>query len=209
MKSVLATISNLLLIVAVVYMAFSPAGPLGARWAGYLEQRHAASEFQAFADSLGVPPERAVIEFIDFQCPACRAMHGELAALRGETPEISLITVHTPIRALHPNAEMAARVAICAEHLGGFSATRDSLFATESWHSFESVSEFSSIIPIDPDELTECVGSEVVTQRLDADAALAARFGVRSTPSYASARGFVRGALRWPNFAQRLLPDDP
>jgi protein-disulfide isomerase len=70
-----------------------------------------------------------IVEFADFQCPACRAMHAALQRLREEYPEDVRIAFHYFPLAYHKRAYDAARAAECANDQGRFAQMHDALYA--------------------------------------------------------------------------------
>jgi protein-disulfide isomerase len=60
-----------------------------------------------------------VVFFTDFQCPYCRRTHAALSAVLADHPgKVRVVLRHVPLR-MHPDADTAARAAICAETLLG------------------------------------------------------------------------------------------
>jgi protein-disulfide isomerase len=73
--------------------------------------------------------EIAVVEFVDFECPFCRAMNDDLAPLvaaRGS--HVRVVRKQVPLTRHHPHAMDAARVSICADAMGRGDAVADALF---------------------------------------------------------------------------------
>jgi len=70
-----------------------------------------------------------LIEFADFECPACRQFHGALSSvLQRYGPErVSLVFIHFPLKQ-HRFAQLAARASECAKAQGGFGRLHDVLF---------------------------------------------------------------------------------
>jgi protein-disulfide isomerase len=74
------------------------------------------------------PRQLTVIEFTDFECPACRAFHPVLARVLAEQGDAArLVRIHYPI-ASHRFAKGAARAAVCAEQQGRGEALAAALF---------------------------------------------------------------------------------
>jgi uncharacterized membrane protein len=77
------------------------------------------------------PGKVTVIDFIDFECPFCRATHEELAPLLVEYKDkVRLVRRHVPLR-MHPHAMDAARAACCGELLGKGDEMADALASAE------------------------------------------------------------------------------
>lgn len=74
-----------------------------------------------------------LIEYSDFQCPACATyypMVNKLAEEMGE--EVRVIYRHFPLSSIHPQAELAARAAEAAGQQDAFWAMHDKLFSNQS-----------------------------------------------------------------------------
>ncbi len=74
------------------------------------------------------PGQIVLIDFADFECPYCRAMHENLsAALQGHEHQVHLVRKQVPLR-MHPHAPDAARGAVCADKMGQGDRMADALF---------------------------------------------------------------------------------
>jgi len=83
-----------------------------------------------------------LIEYSDFQCPACSTyypMVNKLAEEMGE--EVFIIYRHYPLSSIHPQAELAARASEAAGQQDAFWAMHDKLFAGQSAWSNRSEAE--------------------------------------------------------------------
>ncbi len=70
-----------------------------------------------------------LVEFADFQCPACRAYHPIVReVLNAYDGELKLIYKHFPLTSIHPNAFAAAKAAEAAGAQGKFFEYHDVLY---------------------------------------------------------------------------------
>jgi predicted DsbA family dithiol-disulfide isomerase/uncharacterized membrane protein len=77
-----------------------------------------------------VPGKLNVVEFADFQCPACRRYHEVLKPiLRQYGERVHFVRLNKPL-ASHAHAQDAARAAVCAEAQGKLEPMADALFTT-------------------------------------------------------------------------------
>lgn len=77
------------------------------------------------------PGKIAIVDFVDFECPFCRASHAELSPLLEERrAQVNVARKHVPLP-MHRHALDAARAACCAEMLGKADAVADALFTAE------------------------------------------------------------------------------
>src|SRR5437763_13673569 len=71
-------------------------------------------------------------EMSDFQCPYCRAFAlGTMPLLEREyitTGKVRLVYINLPLTSVHPNAQAAAQVALCAAQQDRFRPMHDPLF---------------------------------------------------------------------------------
>ena len=126
-----------------------------------------------------------IVEFADFQCPACRALHILLSRLRKERPDDFAISYHYVPLPYHAQAYPAARAAECAVEQGRFEEYHDGLFAH-----FDSLSQavFVKIardvhIP-DLQQFEWCLASKDSVARINSDRKVALeRLHIRGTPT--------------------------
>ena len=116
------------------------------------------------------PGQINVVEFADFECPFCRRLHHVLDPLVAEYgDQVHFLRAHRPLDQ-HPNAETAARAAVCAEAQGRGEAMADRLFSVEL--SPEAISAAAQALRLDPAGFDACMASEQTSERLARDAAL-------------------------------------
>jgi len=116
------------------------------------------------------PGKINVIEFADFECPHCRRMYKALHPLLAEYGErVAFRRFERPLE-MHPNAEHAARAALCAEAQGKGAAMADRLFTVEL--SAESISAAAEGLRLDPLGFDRCLDSAETTAILQQHAAL-------------------------------------
>ncbi len=128
------------------------------------------------------PGKINVVEFADFECPYCRKLHAVLGPLLEEYGDaVSFVRAHRPLKLRHPNAEHAARAAICAEAQGKGEAMANRLF--EVTLSPEAISRAAEALRLDPLELDRCLSSEATTAVLAHDEALLPDGELRGLPT--------------------------
>jgi len=69
-----------------------------------------------------------IVEYMDYQCPACRATHEPLKQLLAKDKKIRLIYRDWPI--FGPASEKAARLALASKHQNKYVAFHDALLTT-------------------------------------------------------------------------------
>lgn len=144
-----------------------------------------------------------VYEMSDFQCPYCRRFALEIfPALEAEyvrTGRVRWVFVNFPLTSIHPNAEPAAELAMCAARAGGFWPVHDLLFRHQStWAPLQNPAPFflsladSARVP--RDAVAACLQQGEARAEVRQDAEGAARTGARSTPTFYIEGGLLRGA---------------
>ena len=122
-----------------------------------------------------------VIEFIDYQCPFCRAMEQTLGPFIAEhRDQIHLVRKHVPLPS-HRHAKRLAAISICAEEQRAGDAMHEALMATGDM-SPEAVTELARQAGLDEDQLAACSKSPAVTERLAEDDEAFSKAGGNGVP---------------------------
>lgn len=117
--------------------------------------------------------QTVVVLFTDFQCPFCRRTHAALEpVVRDREGRVRVVLRHVPLPR-HPDADGAARAAICAERLGtpaAAEAVARALFTSPDLG--EAACEaIAAGVGLDVAQLRACVASPETAQRLTDDLA--------------------------------------
>lgn len=138
-----------------------------------------------------------IVEFGDFQCPACRSAEPMVRQVVAQYPDsVEFIYRHFPLDSIHPNARAAAAASEVAAQEGKFWPMHDLLFQNQpEWAEIRNRSElndtfanYAEQLEIDKTEFLERIDSDEVKALVQEDAAVAARLGLSSTPTF-----FVNG----------------
>jgi predicted DsbA family dithiol-disulfide isomerase len=129
------------------------------------------------------PDRVTVVEFIDFQCPACRAQYAEFKSIAGHYEgKVHFVLKNVPLPQ-HEHAMDAARAFCCAEENGEAHAMADRLFAANQLTP-KDCEEIAVSLGLDREEFRNCVRSQWVEDRLRADQDAAATVGIRGLPTF-------------------------
>jgi len=139
-----------------------------------------------------------IVEFSDFQCPACAATEPALSALVEQYPDkVRLVYRHFPLISIHPNAMLAARYAEAAGQQGKFWEMHDGLFATQmEWSDLsneEAREYFLSLgdqLSLDRTLLSAAADSDEIVNLVNSDLRTAEQLQLTFTPSI-----FLNGEL--------------
>lgn len=125
-----------------------------------------------------------VLEFGDFECPACYAFEQTMRLERQAHPaEIALVFRHWPLP-YHRLAYPTARASECASDQGFFSQFHDTVYAHQDSLGILSSQEFAkrSGVP-DLGAFQRCMETSQPVSRIEKDIAVARGLGSRGTPA--------------------------
>jgi protein-disulfide isomerase len=135
-----------------------------------------------------------IVEFSDFECPFCaRATATVERILREYANDVRLFYRHDPLP-FHERARPAAELAAAADLAGKFWPMHDTLFANQGYLDDESLERYARELGVDPGQRER--GKTLVAT----DLALAARLGVRGTPTFFVNGRVVLGAQSFEEF---------
>ncbi len=145
-----------------------------------------------------------IVEFSDFQCPACRGFALTLDSLRRRYPQdLRTVYRHLPLEAIHPAAGVAARASECAALQGQFDAFHDLLFSVQDslgqlpWNVLAARGAVQDTVRFGQC-LTDRSGKSSAQARLAADSAVAQRLQLNATPTVVVNNHIYRRALPLP-----------
>lgn len=132
----------------------------------------------------------SVIEYGDFQCPACGSYHPIIKQLEEEFSDRVVFSFrHFPLRQIHPNAEPAARAAEAAGKQGKFWEMHDILFERQNEWSNQlgaigKINEYAQELGLDMEQFNADLVSDEIKDLVNADHSEATGAGLNSTPSF-------------------------
>lgn len=135
-----------------------------------------------------------LVEYSDFQCPACAAYQPLVKKLlEDKGSEFLLVYRHFPLMTIHKHAELAARVAEAAGKQEKFWEMHDRLFATQTeWSKETNAQEFflnlAKELGLNLDQFKNDLESEEVKSKVRNDIASGQAARVQGTPTF-----FVNG----------------
>lgn len=124
-----------------------------------------------------------IVEFGDFQCPACGALHPVLELVKDANPDVAFVYRQFPLTQIHEFAQGAAEASFAAASQGQFWPYHDLLFENQSQLTRDDLITHAGTLGLDvaqfTSELDEGVHREAVQQDLTDGNIL----GVRGTPT--------------------------
>lgn len=199
----LGKITNIAILGTLLFLLLNPSGVIGSWVAGQFaekrQQQAIASlwgELTALSDAGGETTgdgRPVVIEFLDYQCPACRAVAPQVSEAI-EDGSASIVVRHLPLEAIHPLAREAAKAVVCAEQQGRFRAAHDALMGDGDLVSRRDWLGMAGLAGVgDLSQFVECLEGEEADERVASDMRMAAALGISSTPTFVTPRGIFRG----------------
>lgn len=136
-----------------------------------------------------------LIEYGDFECPACYGFFPELKKIEQKYgDDITVIFRHNPLSRIHPNATAAHRAAEAAARQGKFWEMHDLLYQNQpSWSREQSglttadaakrFEDYAQQLGLDMDKFRADVQSEDIFNYIDSHLDSGVKLGVDSTPT--------------------------
>ncbi len=135
-----------------------------------------------------------LVEFSDFQCPACLAVQAPLKELlKKYEGKVEFVYRHFPLTTIHKNAMMASYAAETAGLEGKFFEMHDKLFEKQNeWSSLpdpkEKFAEYAVSLGLDKDKFLSGIESQTIKDSVNVDLLAATRYRLTGTPTF-----FVNG----------------
>ncbi len=125
-----------------------------------------------------------LVEFGDFECPACQAFHARFAQLQKRYPNQLAIAFHHYPLTYHRFAFPAARAAECANDQGRFEAYHDVLYGKQDSLGYLSFTELAKRAAVaDTVQFSQCVARTDTVVAIARDLHAGAQIEVPGTPA--------------------------
>jgi protein-disulfide isomerase len=131
-----------------------------------------------------------VMEYSDFQCPACRSYYPMVRQLITEFEDRAIFVFrHFPLLSIHPNAEFAARAAEAAGQQDRFWEMHDILYEKQNeWARVANVTplfeSYATLLALDLEKFKTDFSSDTVKDFVRAQRIHAVQSGLQGTPSF-------------------------
>jgi len=162
-------------LVGLIYMAFFPGSP-----------SFDMAKLESAGHHAGSPLAKVhIVEFSDFECPACGVAYGTLERVKQDfNSDIYLTYRHFPLSALHPFAQKAAEASECAAEQGKFWEMHGQLFENQQALAASDLRQYASGLGLDVDQFSSCLDSGKYAPIVASDYSAGIGVGVDSTPSF-------------------------
>lgn len=136
-----------------------------------------------------------LIEYSDFQCPACAQYQPVIKQFLEENPEVTFVYRHFPLKQIHKNAVSAAIAAEAAANQGKFFEMHDMLFERQNEWSNNGLPKsyfvgLAEELGLDVDTFEKDLSDPELASWVEFNYESAIKFNLRGTPSF-----FLNGQL--------------
>lgn len=150
-----------------------------------------------------------VVEFGDFQCPACGAAHPIVKQLKAEYKDKVLFVYREYPLAMHEHAKFAAFAAEAAGAQGKFFEMHDKLFDNqkdwgESKDAEEKIFTYAEELKLDMDKFKSDVENKTYGKKIDQDISDGNAAGVEATPTFYINGVKQSGGLPYDEFKKKI-----
>lgn len=132
--------------------------------------------------------EVAIVEFVDFECPFCRAFAKDtLPKIRQELVDSGTaryISLHYPLERIHSLALRAAEAAECAGRQGQYWSMSERLFTDSEGLQDADLVRRAEGLRLDAIRFERCMAGKEARDKIRADSEEGRRLGVTGTPSF-------------------------
>ncbi len=136
-----------------------------------------------------------IVEFSDFQCPYCKKTETTMNELLTKyNGRVKLAYRDFPLRALHPQAQVAAEAARCASEQGKFWEFHDALYADQSKLDEADLVARAQALGLDQKSFRSCLAAGKFKAQIEQDVQEGTKAGVAGTPGFFINGIFVNGA---------------
>lgn len=131
-----------------------------------------------------------LIEYGDFQCPACAAYAVSVSQLAEDfSDSLAVVYRHFPLISIHKNAIPSARAAEAAGMQGKFWEMHDLLYANQSeWENesdpMDKFKDYAQTLELDLDKFSADYESDAVVKEVQNDLSESLRLNLNSTPTF-------------------------
>lgn len=175
-----------------------------------------AAEVEGVGRPLKGTPDAPVtiVEFSDFECPACGGAFADLKAFVSGRRDIRMVFRHFPLdkacnpavqHSMHPDACLAAYAAECAGEQDRFWQYHDQLFEHQKVLDRDSLFRYAREVGLDIPAFRTCLDAPETRARVVADIEVGLKLGVASTPTLFFNGRIVDGALEPPYYDYALI----
>jgi protein-disulfide isomerase len=135
-----------------------------------------------------------VVEFLDYRCPYCKAVHQSIADVIAADGNVRVVIKEFPI--LGEDSLFAARAALAAGKQGKYAEMHTALMTFKGKLSAPDVENIALGLALDVARLKEDMKAPEVDQELQQNYTLAESLGINGTPAFIIGETLIPGAIK-------------
>ncbi len=135
-----------------------------------------------------------VVEFLDYRCPYCKAMHQPIADMIAADGNVRVVIKEFPI--LGDDSLFAARAALAAGKQGKYAEMHTALMTFKGKLSAQDVEKAAAQLGLDVVRLKDDMAAPEVDQELQQNYNLAESLGINGTPAFVIGDTLIPGAIK-------------
>ncbi len=169
----------------------------------YLEPLRSSVQSAGFPSRGSASAEVTLVEFSDFQCTYCRALHGTLQQILKNYPDtVRIVFRNYPLDSIHSDAQKAAEAALCAGEQERFWEMHDAIFEDQGNLKSEQLKARAADLGLDAEAFSTCLDSGRQAGAVRRDLKEGAALGVNGTPAIFINGRFLSGARPYTELAK-------
>lgn len=150
-----------------------------------------------------------IVEFGDFQCPACQTAAAPFHQIQKENTDVQIIFRHFPLTSIHQNAESSSLAAYAASQQNKFWEMYDMLYERQQeWQGMSDPTGtfvgYAQLLGLDEAKFKSDQSSDEAKKSVKADLDYGISVDVNQTPTFFVNGKRVTGALSADNWKQLL-----
>ncbi len=144
-----------------------------------------------------------IVEFGDFECPACRVAEAAAKKIREHFGDkIRFAFRQFPLVSIHPRSEKAAEAAECAGQQGKYWQAVDMFYQHQNDLSPAALNRYAGEMGLNSREFVGCLQKGEMASRVAQDIKDGRALGVHATPTFFIGGHMIVGPIPYPQFEQ-------
>lgn len=135
----------------------------------------------------------AIVQFFDYQCPYCKRVAGDVAALADESEDLKIVYKEFPV--FGAPSVLAARGALAADRQGKYRAFHMAMMELRGAPTEQTVERTAENLGLDLEQFRRDMNAPETDAALAANRALADAIGVTGTPAFVIGDRLIPGAI--------------
>jgi protein-disulfide isomerase len=134
-----------------------------------------------------------LVEFFDYQCGYCKAVHADVRRLLDSDGKVRLVYKEFPI--LGPASITASRAALAAQRQGKYEALHVALMENRGQLDDDKIFRIAGSVGLDLDQLKKDMQAPEINDALQRNLRLASELNIRGTPAFVVGDQIIPGAV--------------